>query len=82
MKLKGVIRNPAFKGTTEEEITEGIDGVIHSRIRVKGAGSCHETNSILLTFESCELPSQVKAGYLKLDVQTYYILKRWYKQEK
>ena len=69
---KGVIRSYELKKTSEEEITQGIEGVVHSRrMTVWRTGSRKETNSILLTFDSCIPPREVKAGYLKLDVQTY-----------
>ena len=69
---KGVIRSYELKKTSEEEITGGIEGVVHSRrMTVWRTGSRKPTNSILLTFDSCIPPREVKAGYLKLDVQTY-----------
>ena len=69
---KGVIRSRDLLNTPEEEITAGIDGVLHSRrMKVFRNGKLNDTNSILLTFDSCIPPTQVKAGYLKLDVLPY-----------
>ena len=69
---KGVIRSSELRGVSDEEITKEIHGVVHSRrMKVWRSGSSHETNSILLTFDSCIPPSEIKAGYLKLDVQIY-----------
>ena len=69
---KGIIRSPQLKNETEEGLTEGIEGVVHSRrMSVWRKGSSHQTNSFLLTFDSCTPPSKVKVAWMRLDVQTY-----------
>ena len=69
---KGIIRSNQLDRETEEGLTEGIEGVVHSRrMLVWRHGSSHKTNSFLLTFDSCIPPSKVKVAWMKLDVQTY-----------
>ena len=69
---KGVIRCRDLAGCPEQEIVEGIDGVVHAhRMKVRREGKVIETNTIILTFDSCRPPTTVRAGYLNLQVSPY-----------
>ena len=71
---KGVITCFDLKDTSEEEIVEGLStsGVVGAyRIRSRRGDEGIATNSIILTFNSTELPTEVTVGYLRVKVRPY-----------
>ena len=71
---KGVITCFDLRDTSEEEIVEGLcsSGVVGAyRIRSRRGDESSATNSIILTFNSTELPAEVTVGYLRVKVRPY-----------
>lgn len=69
---KGVVRSRDLEGCSEEEIQSEIEGVVHARrMKTRRDGKLIDTNTVILTFDSCRPPKSVKAGYLLLKVAPY-----------
>ena len=71
---KGVINCYELRGTTDDEITEGLSscGVVAARrITVRKGGSTIPTNNIVLTFDAADLPPTVTVGYTRVNVRHY-----------
>ena len=71
---KGIIKDRALKGETEEDILnylkpQGVTAV--KRFKIKKEYSLVETNTILLTFNTSTLPSNVKIFYRIIPVELY-----------
>ncbi|GBM39890.1 hypothetical protein AVEN_14871-1, partial [Araneus ventricosus] len=71
---RGVISEPQLLHSPESEILEGLSsqGVIGvRRINIKRGASFIATKHIVLTFNTTQLPSHIKAGYLRCKVRPY-----------
>ena len=71
---KGIVRSPGLTGISNEDLVQELhnQGVIEAkRFLVKREGNLIPTNTILLTFAGSNLPSDIKAGYLKIGVTPY-----------
>ena len=71
---RGVIFCLDLEGVSDGEIEEGLAefGVIAARrIRTKRGGEFVQTHSVILTFNSTDLPREVKVGYLSVKVRPY-----------
>ena len=71
-RSKGVVRNHELKGCSIEEIVANCEGVVEARrITVRRGETTIETNTVVLTFDSCRPPATVRASYLVLEVRPY-----------
>jgi hypothetical protein len=71
---KGVIRCPAFRGISEEEIVEDLEdeGVVAAKkIYFTRDGQKVESATVILTFDGCEVPRDIQAGYMNIKVEPY-----------
>ena len=71
---KGIITCYDLRDTSNDEIAEGLAsfGVVEaSKILTKRRGNTIPTNSVILTFDSTDLPSAVTVGYTRVRVRTY-----------
>ena len=71
---KGIIRCPALSRVTSDDIKEGMveQGVTDvRRITVRRDGETKLTNTYVLTFNSPNLPTVVKIGFLQVKVDVY-----------
>ena len=71
---KGIIKDKALKGESEEDILDYLkpQGVTAVKwFKIKKDYSLVETNTILLTFNSATLPSNVKIFYRIIPVELY-----------
>ncbi|XP_012942404.1 uncharacterized protein LOC106012833 [Aplysia californica] len=69
---KGVVRSHELKGCSNQDIVDNFEGVVEARrITIRRGESTLETNTIILTFDSCRPPATVRASYLVLDVRPY-----------
>ena len=71
---KGIIRCPALSRVTSDDIKEGMveQGVADvRRITVRRDGETKLTNTYVLTFNSPNLPTVVKIGFLQVKVDVY-----------
>ena len=71
---KGTIRDPLLKGLSEEEILDGLTdkGVTQvRRIKTKRDGKQVETNVLVLTFNTPNVPSTIKIFYRVIKVSVY-----------
>ena len=71
---KGIIRCPALSRVTSDDIKEGMvdQGVTDvRRITVRRDGETKLTNTYVLTFNSPNLPSVVKIGFMQVKVDVY-----------
>lgn len=71
---RGVISCYELQDTTEEEIVDGLSssGVTEAkRILARRGGDTLPTNTIILTFDRTELPSEVIVGYTRVRVRPY-----------
>ena len=71
---KGIIKDRTLKGETEEDILDylkpqGVTAV--KRFKIKKDYSLVETNTLLLTFNSANLPTNVKIFYRIIPVELY-----------
>ena len=73
-KSKGIIRCPALSRVTSDDIKEGMveQGVTDvRRITVRRDGETKLTNTYVLTFNSPNLPTVVKIGFMQVKVDVY-----------
>ncbi|XP_012936817.1 uncharacterized protein LOC106011479 [Aplysia californica] len=71
-RSKGVVRSHELKGCSNEEIVANCEGVVEARrITLRRGETTLETNTIILTFDSCRPPATVRASYLVLEVRPY-----------
>ena len=71
---KGIIRCPALSRVTSDDIKEGMveQGVTDvRRITVRRDGETKLTNTYVLTFNSPNLPTVVKIGFMQVKVDVY-----------
>ena len=71
---KGVVRSPELSLCSIEEIKSELknQGVTDARrIIIKKEGRTVETNIYILTFNSPNIPNEVRIGYQKLNIETY-----------
>ena len=71
---KGVITCFDLKGVSEDEIVDGLaeSGVVEARrVRRKEGGTFVDTNTVILTFDGTDLPSDVVVGYAKVQIRAY-----------
>ncbi|GBM13225.1 hypothetical protein AVEN_259134-1 [Araneus ventricosus] len=71
---RGVISEPQLLHSPESEILEGLssEGVIGvRRINITRGASFIATKHMVLTFNTTQLPSHIKAGYLRCKVRPY-----------
>ena len=71
---KGIIRCPALNRVTSDDIKEGMveQGVTDvRRISVRRDGVTKLTNTYVLTFNSPNLPTVVKIGFIQVKVDVY-----------
>ena len=71
---KGIIRSKELENCSEQEITEELksQGVISAyRIRIKKENTEISTNTIILTFNRCTPPKEIKAGFLNIRIEEY-----------
>jgi len=71
---KGVIRAPAFRGISEEEIAEDLasEGVVGvKKLFFTKDGQKFESSTVILTFDGSVLPGNIKAGYMSIKVDPY-----------
>ncbi|GFX54071.1 putative RNA-directed DNA polymerase from transposon BS [Trichonephila clavipes] len=71
---RGVISEPDLLTTSESEILEGFSdqGVIQvRRITIKKNTTVFPTKHLILTFNSPNLPTSIKAGYLNCKIRPY-----------
>ncbi|GFT42995.1 uncharacterized protein TNCV_1615581 [Trichonephila clavipes] len=71
---RGVISEPDLLTTSESEILEGFSdqGVIQvRRITIKSNTTVSPTKHLILTFNSPNLPTSIKAGYLNCKIRPY-----------
>ena len=71
---RGVIFCFDLEGVSDGEIEEGLAGfgvIAARRIRTRRGGELAPTHSVILTFNSTDLPREVKVGYLSVKVRPY-----------
>ena len=71
---KGIIRCPALSRVTSDDIKEGMveQGVTDvRRITVRRDGETKSTNTYVLTFNSPNLPTVIKIGFMQVKVDVY-----------
>ena len=71
---RGVISCYELRDTSDEEIVDGLSdtGVIEAkRITVRRGGNSLPTDSVILTFDRSQLPSDVVVGYTRVRVRPY-----------
>ena len=72
--LRGVIRCPDLRNSSEEEILEGTrsQGVTAvKRFKIKRNGQLKSTNTLVFTFNTPTLPKTVKVAYFRVSVEIY-----------
>ena len=71
---KRVIRCPDIKDCTDDEILEGLKGVIKlNRISVFRNGQRKPTGTFILTFQSQTLPKYIRVGYYRVAVSQFIL---------
>ena len=71
---KGIIKDPAMKGVSEEEMKENLksQGVTSvKRIIIKKEGKHIETNTFVLTFNTPIVPKEIKFFYRNIKIELY-----------
>ncbi|GFR99320.1 RNA-directed DNA polymerase from mobile element jockey [Elysia marginata] len=69
---KGVVLHPDIKTCKEEEFLKKVSGFTFTKhIQIRRGEETIPTNTFILTFDSPTPPTQIKAGYVKLNVKPY-----------